>query len=213
MTTYRKISELIIDRHYNGFPSDDATITIRHVAELVAFEVAKEVNRIVKQSAIESSNAGEAFFVNDQFVTVYNSLKLKTDDITGEKYVDMPAKTVMMPNNQEVSSVAFTAYPFIKLVPIKQKDTFAQNFLTHPKGIKNYVVEGDRIVFKNVSQLTNGNVSVKLTGVLPGDMLLDAELSLPKDSEATIMDNVLLKLNPRLTVPRDVLNDSQTQTA
>lgn len=211
--TYRKLSELIIDRHYNGIPSDDATVTLRHVAELVFMEVAKETTRQIKQSAIEASNAGEAFYANDQFTTVYNSLKLKSDPITKEKYVTMPAIPVTLVNNQEIASVAFTACPNVKVVPIKQKDTFAQTFLPMPSHIKNYKVENDRIVFINLHNIVTGDVSLKLVGAMPLNMILDANIDLPQDSMSVIQDAVMLKLNPRLTVQRDIINDSQALPA
>lgn len=204
-TTYRKLADLIIDRHYNGIPNDDATITIRHVAELIAQEVAFAA----KKNAYENSNLGEATYSNDQFISVFNSLQLQTDEVTKEKYVTLPATPAGLPNNQEISSVAFTACPNVKVVPLKQKDTFAQQFLEMPRNMYNYKIENGRVVFINLSPLVTGNVSMKMIGAVSGPALLDSVLNVPKDVESEIFDRVLLKLDPRRTQPRDVINDSQ----
>ena len=93
-TTYRKLSQLIIDRHYQGIPNDDAQITLRHVAELIAIEVAFAATK----SAFLNSQAGEATYANDQFVSVFNNIGLQTDDVTKEKYVLLPATPAGLPN-------------------------------------------------------------------------------------------------------------------
>lgn len=204
MTTYRKISEIILDRHYGGIQSDDATISLRHVAELVAMEVAYAA----KKSAFENSNAGEAFYANDQFNSVFNNLPLLTDGVTLEKYVELPATPAGLPNNQEITSVAFTACPNCKVVPLKQKDTFAQGFLEMPKNIRNYKVENGRVVFINLPAIIVGPVSMKMVGAISGPTLLDSVLNIPKSDETEIIDRVLLKLNPRNTISRDILNDA-----
>ena len=205
--TYRKFAELIGDRHYAGFASDDATISLRHIAELVAAEVAWAA----KKNAFENSNLGESTYTNDQFISVWNNLALQTDSITKEKYVTLPATPAGLPNNQEVSSVAFTTCPNYKAVPLKQKDTFAQQFLDRPNRIYNYKIENGRVVFIELPNIVTGVVSLKLVGAVSGDNLLDSVLQIPKDVEVEIMDRVLLKLMPgKNNVPRDVINDSQS---
>lgn len=203
-TTYRKLAELIRNEHYRGIPSDDASISLRHVAELVAAEVAW----FAKKSAFENSNQGEATFANDQFISVWNNLELKTDAVTKEKYVDLPATPAGLPNNQEISSVAFTAYPRYKVVPLKQKDVFMEQFLCTPSFVHTYTIENGRIVFYKLNKLVTGPVSLKMIGAVSGDNLLDSALNVPKDTESEIFDKVLSKLNPNRSVPRDITNDS-----
>lgn len=203
-TTFRKLSELILDRHYSGIGSDDASISVRHVAELVAIEIAY----MATKSSFENSNSGEATYANDQFISVFNNLDLLTDSITGEKYTLLPSTPAGLPNNQEVSSVAFTSCPNIKVVPLKQKDTFAQQFLDMPSKIYNYKIENGRIVFISLPDIVTGKVSTKMVGAISGTTLLDSVLNIPKNYEGEIMDRVLIKLMPnRVSVQRDINND------
>lgn len=203
-TTYRKLADLILDRHYNNIPSDDATITLRHVAELIAIEVAW----FAKKSAFENSNAGEATYANDQFISTFNSLELLTDNVTNEKYVPLPATPAGLPNNQEIVSVAFTGCPNVRVVPLKQKDQFAQQYLPMPTNIYTYKIENGRIIFGILGKLVTGDVSIKMVGAVSGDTLLDSVLNIPMDVQSDIMDKVLNKLDPRRSVPVDLLNDS-----
>jgi hypothetical protein len=205
-TTYRKLSQIILDRHYNGIASDDATISERHVAELIAMEVAW----FARKDAFENSSAGEVTFANEQFISVWNNLPLLTDSDTKEMYVVLPATPAGLPNNTEISSVAFTAYPNSKVVPLRQKDIFAQSFLPMPKGVYNYKIENGRIVFVNLGKLVDGTVSLKMVGAVSGAVLLDSVLNIPKQIESDLIDRVLQKLDPRRGVARDILNDSQS---
>lgn len=202
-TTFRKLSEIIIDRRFNGQPSDDASVSVRHVAELIAIEVAY----VATMSAFSNSNAGEATYANDQFISVFNNLDLLTDGVTAEKYTLLPATPAGLPNNQEISGVAFTSCPNVKVVPLKQKDTFAQQYLDMPSKIYNYKIENGRIVFISLPDIVTGKVSVKLVGAVSGATLLDSVLNISKDAEGVIMDRVLLKLDPRRSVQRDINND------
>ncbi len=52
--TYQQISEQIRTMLYNGVPSDDASFSLRYIAELVAQEVAVQA----RKNAFENSNAG-----------------------------------------------------------------------------------------------------------------------------------------------------------
>lgn len=204
MTTYRKLAEIIRDRHYNGIPSDDAEISLRHLAELIAMQVAY----FAKKSAFENSNAGEATYANDQFISTFNNIELLVDGVTNEKYITLPVTPAGLPNNQEIVSVAFTACPNVRVVPLKQKDRFAQQWLPKPSGIYNYKIENGRIVFGELGKLVTGNVSVKMVGAVSGPDLLNSDLNVPKDVEGDIVEKVLLLLDPRRGERIDMLNDS-----
>ena len=201
-TTIGKLADIILDRYYGGIPSDDSSITSRHVGELIAIEIAYAA----KKSAFENSNAGEATYANDQFISVWNNLTLQTDAVTKEKYIPLPATPVGLPNNQEITSVAFSACPNTKVIPLKQKDTFAQGFLMSPKGIVNYKIENGNIYFINIGALVTGAISVKMVGSVSGTTLLGSVLNVPKDYENDIIDRVLTKLGYNPNRIRDTIN-------
>ncbi len=202
--TYRKFAELALNTLYNGMPSDDASISLRHIAEMVAMEVAYHA----KKNAFENSNAGETTFANDQFISVYNGLALSTDTATQEKYITMPATPAGLPNNQEIVSVTFEGCPDKQIIPMKAKDSFAQSFLPKPKGFSLYKVEDGKIVFKYLPKLFTGTVNLKMIGSIEGETLLDSNLNVPKDVESEILNKVVLLLRVEKQTPRDLINDS-----
>jgi len=204
-TTYKKLSEIILNQHYNGFPAPDAPITLRHIAELVATKVAK----YAKISAFGNSNAGEATYANDQFISVFYNQPLLTDAVTSEKYIVMPATPAGLPNGREIAQVSFVGCPSCHVVPMANKDDFIESLLPQvPFAL--YKVENGNIVFRNLPKLvTNSDapVNVKMVGAVPGDTLLDSVLNLPKDVENDIRNEVILELNPLYAVkPQNIDN-------
>lgn len=196
-TTYRKLAEIIINQHYSGFPAPSATITTKHVAELIAMKVAK----YARASAISNSNAGETFYANDQFISTFYNQSLLTDDVTGDKYIVMPATPASLPNNQEIVQVSFVGCPNYHVIPMKNKDDFAQGLLPAlPSSMILYKVENGRIVFKNMPKLLNAPVNIKEVGAIPGATLLDSVLNIPKETEDQIMLDILTELNPNYNI-------------
>lgn len=205
-TTYRKLSEIILKNYYAGGVSDDANISQRTVAEMIAMEVAYAA----KKNAFENSNAGEVTYASDQFISVYNNLPLLTDSATQEKYVTLPATPVGLPNGQEIAQVSFMAAPSAHIVPMRGHSEFSQGLLPDIKGFYTYTVESNKIVFKRLNGLITGNVRLKLVGAVEGASLLDSNLNVPKDVESDILDRVLAKLMPQHSIKRDVLNDGES---
>lgn len=206
ITTYRKISEIIINQHYGDFPMQNANLTTRHVAELVATKVAK----YAKQSAFENSNDGSIAFANDQFISVYNNQPLLTDAVTNEKYIKMPATPAGLPGNREVVQVSFVGCPGCHVVPMRNKDDFFESLLT-PVPFSLYKIENGNIVFRNLPVLvTNANapVNIKMVGAVPGNLLLDSVLNIPKDVEDEIRNELLVELAALYKVPQNNINNS-----
>ena len=205
-TTYRKLSEIILNQYLKGIASDDASYSLRHVAEMVAMEVAF----FARKNAFENSNAGSATYANDQFISVWNNLPLLIDEATHERYVDLPATPTSLPNNQEIQTVTFTACPKCHVVPMQNKDRFAQSFLPQIPNCILYFIEDSKIKFDGIGKLATGDiVSVKMIGSVPGNSLLDSVLNVPKDVESSILDKVLSRMNMERNVQQDQLNDSK----
>lgn len=206
-TSYRKAAEITINQHYNGFPTPNASITTKHVAELWATKVAK----YAKISAFQNSNAGETTYANDQFISVFRNRPLLTDDVTSEKYIVMPATPAGLPNNQEVVQVSFVGCPGVHVIPMKNKDDFAESILD-PIPFVLYKIENGNIVFRNLPKLVtniSAPVNVKMIGAVPGETLLDSVLNIPKDVEDAIRGEVLQELAQLYNVPPKTIQTSE----
>lgn len=207
-TSYRKLAEFIQTSHYNGFALPEAPITIRHIAERIAVKVAK----FAKVSAFGNSNAGETTFSNDQFISVFYSLPLLIDSTTSDKYVVMPATPAGLPNNQEIVQVSFTGSPNAHVIPMKNKDDFAQGFLPKlPSSIVLYKIEDGNIVFKDLPPIINSPVNVKMIGAISGATLLDSVLNISKDVEDLIVTEILQELLPTYSVKPQNIHVSEPQ--
>ncbi len=192
ITTYRQLSQEIIDAHYNGMSLPEAGITQRFVAERIAMLVAKAAVR----SAIGNSNLTEATYANDQFISVYNSIPLLTDSITAEKYIVMPATPAGLPHGREIAQVSFTNSGGYWCIPMQNKDDFIESGLPPlPQEYILFKVENGNIVFKNLPKIINSPVNLKLVGAIAkGTTLLDSFLNLPKDLEDDIFTTILNEL-------------------
>lgn len=202
-TTYRKISEIILNQHYGGFPLPSASITVKHIAELVAIKLAK----YAKINAFGNSNAGEYTFANDQFISVYYNQALLVDAVTDEKYIVMPATPAGLPNQREIVQISFVGCPDKHVIPMSSKDDFAQGLLPSlPSSMILYKIQSNNIVFKNVPKLLNAPVNVKMVGAISGPTLLDSILNCPKDVEDQIINDILLELNPNYQIKQQNTN-------
>lgn len=190
-TSYRKLSQEIIDAHYNGFPLPEAAITQRFVAERIAMKVAK----YAVKSAFTSSNALECTYANDQFISVFYNQPLLTDAVTGDKYSVMPATPAGLPKGREVAQISFAGSPGLFVIPMDNKDDFIESQLPPMPNIILFKVENGNIVFPRLPGIINSPVNMKLVGAVPpGTTILDSVLNVPKDVENDIMSEILAEL-------------------
>jgi len=103
----------------------------------------------------------------------------------------------------------------MQVVPMGNKDSFAQSFLPPLRGMASYVIESGKLVFKQISPVVEvgAPVLVKMIGAVQGATLLDSPLNVPKDVEALLLDRVLQILAQEYAVKRDVINDAIPVTA
>lgn len=191
--TYRTFSEIVIKAHYVEFPSPEQSITTRFVAERAAMKVAKAAFR----SAYGNSNSGEAFYANDQFISVFYSCPLLTNSVTQEKYIVMPSTPAGLANGREIAQVSFTGNPNVWCVPMQNRSDFVENGLPIIKdtGIQLFKVEDGNIVFPNLPPIVNSPVNLKLVGAIPpGTTILDSFMNVPKDVQDDIMVQLLQEL-------------------
>jgi len=81
-TTYGYISEQILTTYYKGVRNDDSQYSLRHIASMVAQEVAL----MARKNAFENSNGGDITYINDSFISTYKSVAVLLDDVSKSHY-------------------------------------------------------------------------------------------------------------------------------
>lgn len=202
-TTYGKLAEIILTTYYKSVKNDNSNYSLRHIAELIAQEVAFNA----KIDAYEQSKLGESTFANDQFITTYFGLEMETDG-GGNTYVEMPATPAGLPQGREIAYAGFTGNKRSQIILMRNKDLFMQQFTATPKWMILAYVENGRLVFYNKPSIITGTVDLKLVGSIPTGELVNQVLNVPKSTEGIIMDKILARLNSVRGVLVDNVNDN-----
>jgi len=205
-TTYGYISEQILTTYYKGVRNDDSQYSLRHIASMVAQEVAL----MARKNAFENSNGGDITYINDSFISTYKSVAVLLDDVSKEKYCVLPAVPTALPNNQEIVSVSLNTKTNKTFIPMRNKDRFAQAFLRPIKGMVFYYIEAGRIYFDNPENFQFSALTIKMAGALPSGAILDAQLNIPKNYETEIIDKVLGRLLSVSRLGQDLTNDGDS---
>ena len=205
-TTYGYISEQILTTYYKGVRNDDSQYSLRHIASMVAQEVAL----MARKNAFENSNNGDITYINDSFISTYKSVAVLLDDVSKEKYCVLPAVPTALPNNQEIVSVSLNTKTNKTFIPMRNKDRFAQAFLRPIKGMVFYYIEAGRIYFDNPENFQFSALTIKMAGALPSGAILDAQLNIPKNYETEIIDKVLGRLLSVSRLGQDLTNDGDS---
>lgn len=206
VTTYGYISEQILTTYYKGIRNDDSQYSLRHIASMVAQEVAV----MARKNAFENSNNGDVTYMNDTFITTYKNISVLVDSVSNEKYCDLPATPVALPNNQEIVAVSLNTKTNKQFIPIKNKDRFMQAFLRPIKGIVYFYAENGRLYFDNPENFQFTKITLKMAGALPSGNILDAPLNIPKNYESEIIDKVLNRLLTLSRLGQDLTNDGDS---
>jgi len=202
--TIGKLAEEILTEYYKQIKNDNSNYSLRHIAELVATEIAVQA----WASSIESSKLGESTYSNDQFITPFFNLTLLTDS-NGNKYVPMPNTPAGLPQQREVAYVGFVGNNKDQCFPMRNKDLFMQQLSNTPKWMILYYVEGQNIVFYNLSKMVTANVNMKLVGAIPtGTEIVDLPINAPKNVQSAIFDKILGRMLPQRNVLPDNVNDN-----
>lgn len=190
--TYRRFAQIIIKAHYDAYPTPEAGLTQRFVAERIAMKVAK----MAVKNAYTNSNALEVTYANDQFISTFYNCPLLTDSVTQDKYAVMPATPAGLPNGREIAQISFTGSPNIQVIPCANRMAFVETLLPPlPGTMVLYKVENGNIVFINLPKIINSTINMKLIGAVPpGTTILDSVLNIPKDAEDEIMVELLNEL-------------------
>lgn len=208
-TTYRQLAEKIQTTYYRGIASDQSTYSLRHIAQLCAEEIASAANR----NAIEKSNMGETTYANDTFITTYTNLPVVTDSALKVKYVTLPATPTALPNNQEVQAIWPYGSRKVQIMPIKNKDRFAQNYLDPIPGVVMYYIQNNTVVFDNTTMFDFGAVNMNLVGAMPANGLMDAVINCPKSYEAMISERVIARMAATSGKPRVTIESNEGEPA
>ena len=205
-TTYGYISEQILTTYYKGVRNDDSQYSLRHIASMVAQEVAL----MARKNAFENSNGGDITYINDSFISTYKNVAVLLDSLSKEKYCVLPAVPTALPNNQEIVSVSLNTKTNKTFIPMRNKDRFAQSFLRPIKGMVFYYIEAGRIYFDNPENFQFSALTIKMAGALPSGAILDAQLNIPKNYETEIIDKVLGRLLSVSRLGQDLTNDGDS---
>jgi hypothetical protein len=206
--TYQKISEQIRTMLYGGVPSDDASFSLRYIAELVAQEVAFQA----RKNAFENSNAGETTYANDTFTSTFTNVSVLFDSTLKQKYSVLPQIPAALPNNQEITSI--TPLGIIgrrrQIVMMKNKDKFMQDMLPPVRGFILAYIEDGKLYYDNVQEYMFTSVNITMVGAISstGD-LLSANLNVPKSVESEIVSKLFQLLRASKSLPTDVMNDAR----
>ncbi len=205
--TYQQISEQIRTMLYGGIPSDDASFSLRYIAELVAQEVAVQA----RKNAFENSSAGETTYANDTFTSTFTSVAVVYNSTLKQNYSVLPQIPAALPNNQEIISI--TPLGIIgrrrQIVLMKNKDKFMQDMLPPVKGFILAYIEDGKLYYDNIQEYMFTSVNITMVGAISstGD-LLSAKLNVPKSAESEIIGKIFQLLRVSKGLPKDVVNDA-----
>lgn len=205
-TTYGYISEQILTTYYKGIRSDDSSYSLKHIASMVAQEVAF----MARKNAFENGNNGDVTYINDQFITTYQSVPVLLDNVSKYKYCVLPATPTALPKNQEIVSVSLNTKTNKTFLPIGNKDRFTQAFLRPIRGVVYYYIESGKLFFDNPENFQFTELTIKLAGAIPEGDILDATLNIPKNYESEIIDKVMARLLSVARLGQDLTNDGDS---
>jgi hypothetical protein len=206
--TYQQISEQIRTMLYNGVPSDDASFSLRYIAELVAQEVAVQA----RKNAFENSNAGETTYANDTFTSTFTNVAVTYNSTLRQNFSVLPQIPTALPNNQEIVSI--TPLGIIgrrrQIVLMKNKDKFMQDMLPPVRGFILAYIEDGKLYYDNIQEYMFTSVNITMVGAISstGD-LLSANLNVPKNVESEIIGKIFQMLRASKGLPEDMVNDAR----
>jgi len=206
--TYQQISEQIRTMLYGGIPSDDASFSLRYIAELVAQEVAVQA----RKNAFENSNLGETTYANDTFTSTFTSVPVAYDSLLKQNYSVLPQIPAALPNNQEIVSITPLGIQGRRrqIVLMKNKDKFMQDMLPAVRGFILSYIENGKLYYDNIQEYMFTSVNITMIGAISstGD-LLTATLNVPKSVESEIIGKIFQMLRVSKGLPEDVMNDAR----
>jgi len=206
--TYQQISEQIRTMLYDGIPSDDASFSLRYIAELVAQEVAVQA----RKNAFENSSAGETTYANDTFTSTFTNVTVTYNSTLKQNFSVLPQIPTALPNNQEIVSI--TPVGILgrrrQIVLMKNKDKFMQDMLPPVRGFILAYIEDGKLYYDNIQEYMFTSVNITMVGAISstGD-LLSANLNVPKSSESEIIGKIFQMLRASKGLPEDVMNDAR----
>lgn len=202
-TTYRLLSDLIRTEYYRGIPPQEASFSIRFIAQLISEEYAA----IARQNAFENSNAGDVTYSNDTFIATFSNITVLSDTTLLTRYINLPSIPTALPNNQEIQKVWPVGARKVQIIPITNRSKFSQDLLPPIKNQVLYYIQDGKLIFDNNTAFDFAAVNVNMIGAMPDGYLLDQVLLLPKGYESTLSERVIKRLLVTAARGRDVIND------
>jgi hypothetical protein len=139
--------------------------------------------------------------IDGAFIYTYgkdNSLVPALDSATEMYYITIPSSYVRLPGEYGINSVSFIkgqTKPFIR-VGASSVGMWSNLLANVMGGHQTYFAEGTRMYFPKMTNMTNGNIMMKLTVALDS-VDVDEELNIPRSVVDVVVNMVVAKFAPR----------------
>ena len=202
--TKAEIADLVIELETGGGATSQSKYhpkAIYKVCDIVLGQVIEE--------SLYKDRQSNNYEINGDFLSRYTA-EVKTDELTGEKYSDLPAQIISLKNDRGLHQITG--------VDTDQKDPFvplgnggvgifgaleAYDHTSLPK----YYLENNRIVYRNIGSVEK--VLVKMVASI-SDLDNDQLIPMPANLQKTFLDLVRDEL--KKMPPQDKTNDSNPNT-
>lgn len=154
----------------------------------------------VKKEWYENKSEGYAE-IDGAFIYSYGkdgSLTPVVDDNTGMYYISIPSSYIRLPGECGINYVGFAKgqiKPFVRL-GAGSVGMWANLKSSVLGGSQTYFVEGAQMFFPKMTDMTNGNLFLKLSIALD-NVDIDEELNIPRSVIDNIVNMVIAKFAPR----------------
>lgn len=199
--------EIILRQVYNGFPTDDSTISKNLVNTWLTAGIANAVKQNYKEAiALDGIN-----YVNNGFYSTYTGLTITADNSDNFLYtVQLPHVPYALGMNNGISTLQFkkdgqTSYTAI---PLSQAQWAYRNTIRKIPNKIIYCPEGDLVKIESILPLWQYTCTCTMvsTGISTD---LDSTLHLPDDMFSMIVEYVKQQLVFERLQPVDSENDSR----
>jgi len=152
-----------------------------------------------------------SYDINGDFITPFNNVPVKEDEEREEKFSELPARIISLPDNRGIRQVSETKgqkNPFYKM-PNGMVGTFGNLEAGGLGGGTGYYIERDRIYYVNIGDQVE-NVLIKMIASVD-DLDEDDPIPVPAQFEKPLIDMVKEMMDEKKNTTEDDRNDSNNQ--
>lgn len=201
MVTKAQIADLIRDNKSGGIPSADNTkFAERNIFKMVDIAYSSLLELAYKE--------GEKNF--GSYVTTHTNIAVKFDEDRDEKFSDLPAKLLSLPNDEglrEVRATQDVKSPFI-LTNNGNVGIYTGLHAEKGGGIPVCYLEGDKIFYQGLSDNIK-KVLIKLVGSIE-NLNKNKAIPIPADKELQLYDIVVERMTEQKVTKEDNYNNANS---